>query len=120
MNFITGLGLWFEPQDIKELSVKDESTGKMKNRLDVIRERHDIKNTTKLKINSKGLNYTEFRAMINLKSGKYSSLTTNQLTTLRNKVLFRLEDQVSFHASQWENRMKQIKMVADYKGITLS
>ena len=54
--------------------------------------------------------------MINLKSNKkYIELTTNQLETLRDKVLFLLEENVSFHISQWETLMAQIEEVAEFK-----
>ena len=57
--------------------------------------------------------------MVNLKPKKYSELTTDQLTVLRNKVLFKLENEVMFHIEQWEERMRQLKLVAESKGITL-
>ena len=57
--------------------------------------------------------------MVNLKPKKYSELTTDQLTVLRNKVLFKLENEVMFHIEQWEERMRQLRMVAESKGITL-
>ena len=57
--------------------------------------------------------------MVNLKPKKYSDLTTDQLTVLRNKVLFRLEDEVQFHIEQWQERMRQIELVANERGITL-
>ncbi len=130
LNFITKMGLWFEPQEMKDLTEKDEATGKVRDRLEVIKERLNLKNVeTKfnpskpnvpyLKLDPKGLNYSEFRAMILLKSKKYSALTTDQLLVLRNKVLFRLEEEVAFHASQWETRMEQIRKVAESKGISL-
>lgn len=129
LNFITKMGLWFEPQEMKDLTEKGED-GKVRDRLAVVRERLNLKNveikfnpnkprSPYLKLDPKGLSYTEFRAMVTLKSKKYSDMTTDQLTTLRDKVLFRLEDEVSFHASQWENRMKQIEKVADAKGVEL-
>lgn len=130
LNFITKMGLWFEPQEMKDLTEKDEATGKVRDKLEVIKERLNLKNVeTKfnpskpnipyLKLDPKGLNYCEFRAMILLKSKKYSALTTDQLLVLRNKVLFRLEEEVAFHASQWETRMEQIRKVAESKGINL-
>lgn len=119
LNFITKLGLWFEPQEMKDLTEKGEN-GKTRDRLEVIRERLNLKNTTKLRLDPKGLNYCEFRAMVSLKSKKYSDLTTDQLLTLRDKVLFRLEDEVNFHASQWEARMEQIRKVAESRGITIN
>ena len=84
-----------------------------------VKERLNIKNTVRLTVKPTGLNYTELRAMVNLRPKKYSELTTDQLITLRNKVLFRLENEVQYHASQWEERMRQIVMVADKRGITL-
>ena len=57
--------------------------------------------------------------MLNLKSKKYSELTTDQLVALRNKVLFRFQNEIEYHASQWEDRIKQIKEVAAAKGISL-
>ena len=57
--------------------------------------------------------------MINLKPKKYSALTTDQLVTLRNKVLFKLENEVKFHISQWEERIRQIELVAQTRGISL-
>lgn len=129
-NFLTKLGLWFEPQEMKDLTEKDPETGKNRDRLEVIKERLNLKNVDikpnpnrpsapYLRLNPKGLNYSEFRSMVTLKSKKYSDMTTDQLVTLRDKVLFHLEDEVSFHASQWETRMKQIEKVADSKGIKL-
>ncbi len=119
LNFISKMGLWFEPQEMKDLTEKDETTGKVRDRLEVIRERLNLKDTTKLRLDPRGLSYSEFRAMVSLKSKKYSDLTTDQLLVLRDKVLFRLEDEVNFHASQWETRMEQIKKVAESKGITI-
>lgn len=130
LNFITKMGLWFEPQEMKDLSEKDETTGKTRDRLEVIKERLNLKNVEVrfnpskpnapyLKLDPKGLSYCEFRAIVSLKSKKYSALTTDQLMVLRNKVLFRLEEEVAFHASQWETRMEQIRKVAESKGIKI-
>lgn len=119
LNFITKMGLWFEPQEMKDLTEKDEETGKVRDRLEVIKERLNLKNSTKLRLDPKGLSYCEFRAMVSLKSKKYSALTTDQLLVLRNKVLFRLEEEVAFHASQWETRMEQIRKVAESRGIKI-
>ena len=58
--------------------------------------------------------------MTTLRSKKYSDLTTPQLETLRNRILFSLADDCEFHIKQWETRMKQIKMVADARGIVIS
>ena len=86
LNFITKMGLWFEPQELKELTEKDETTGKSRDRLEVIKERLNLKETTKLRLDPKGLSYREFRSMVSLKSKKYSDLSTDQLTILRDKM----------------------------------
>ena len=57
--------------------------------------------------------------MINLNSCKYSELTINQLTILRDKILFKLEEEIYFHISQWEERINQIKKVAEARQINL-
>lgn len=128
-KFITKLGLWFTPQELASLTEKDEN-GEIRNRLQVVKERLNLKNieaefiperpnTAYLRLNPKGLSLSEFTCMIHLKSKKYSDLSTEQLTVLRNKILFRFEDEVNFHISQWETRMRQIEKVAESKGITL-
>ena len=58
--------------------------------------------------------------MINLRSNKkYTELTTNQLETLRDKVLFILQEKVEYHIKQWETIMSQLVEVAQSKNITL-
>lgn len=119
LNFITKLGVWFTPAEIKDLTIKDESTGKNRDRLDVIKERLRLTPSTNIRVNNKGLSYTELRAMLTLKSKIYSDLTTDQLVSLRNKVLFRFEDEIDYHISQWQERLRQIKLVAEERGISL-
>lgn len=119
-NFIIKMGLWFTHDEIKDLNSEKDENGKSKNRLDVVRERCDLRPDTRLFINQKGLTYHEFRAMKNLKSKRYSELTTDQLTILRDKILFKLEEEVNTHIQQWEDRIKQIKKVAAIKGYTIN
>ena len=69
-------------------------------------------------ITPKGLNFAQLKAMISLRSKKYSELTTDQLKTLRNIILFALSDEVRFHINQWEARISQLQEVAKLKGIT--
>ena len=102
LNFLTKLGVWFTPAELKDLTVKDEVTGKNKDRIKVIIERLRLNPNTQIKVSSKGLSYAELRSMLTLKVKKYSDLTTEQLLTLRNKVLFRFENEIDYHISQWE------------------
>lgn len=112
------MGVYLTPAEMKEFDEKDKD-GNTRSKLEVIKERLNIKNTVRLTVKPSGLNFSELRAMVNLRPKKYSELTTDQLLILRNKVLFRLEKEVSFHIEQWEERIRQIKLVAEDKGISL-
>ena len=119
LNFITKLGVWFTDKEMNDLTVKDEN-GKVKDRIEVIKERHNLRPNVNLRPNFKGLTYTELRAMLNLKTKKYSDLSTDQLLVLRDKVLFRFEEEIDFHISQWEERIRQLEEVAQAKfGVSL-
>lgn len=78
-----------------------------------------------IKINPKGLSGAEFKDMVNLKKlkgyqyCKYSSLTSDQLKTLRNKVLYALEERTAYQVMTWKTLMSQIEEVARYKEFTL-
>lgn len=104
---------------MRELNVKDEQ-GNTRNRLELIKERLGLKQDVRLTVKPSGLNMAELRAMLNLKPKKYSEMTTDQLVTLRNKVLFKLENEVQHHIDQWEERKSQIEKVAESKGVKLS
>ena len=116
--FIFRQGLWFTQQESKELTEKTDK-GEYREKAEVAKERLGLKSTVNLYMTPKGLSFTQLRAMVNLKSKKYSELTSIQLETLRNRILFSLEDEIKFHINQWETRKNQIKMVCDAKGYTL-
>lgn len=118
LSFILKQGLWFTDAEFKDLTEKD-SDGRDRDRRDVVKERLLLKPNTKVILDPKGLTFTQFRAMIGLKSKKYADFTTDQLTTLRDKLLFALEDDILHHISEWEARLNQIKKVAQYKGYSL-
>lgn len=117
-TFVLKQGIWLTPSESKELLRPNEPKGK--DILPMIRESLNIKDVEKLNINSRGINYTQMRAMLNLKPNKkYKDLTTVQLETLRNRILFDLEENVKIHISAWERRMEEIEMVATHKGYKL-
>lgn len=118
-SFILNMGIYLTPEEMKEFTEKD-AEGNTRSRLEVVKERLNIKPSIRLIVKPSGLNYSELRSMLNLHSKKYSDLTTDQLLTLRNKVLFRLEQEVNFHIDQWEERISQIKKVAESRGIDLT
>jgi hypothetical protein len=119
-NFICKMGLWFTPQEMKDLTEKDDN-GNTIDRLTVVMNRLNLDpKRVHLYINNTGLSYKEFRAMINLRSKKYSELTTDQLTILRDKMLFRLEELINDHIKQWKMRAEQIKQVCAARNIKLT
>ena len=108
-------GVWLTPAESKDL-IEYNPDKTIKDKLSVIRERLNIKDVERLYINSKGLNYTQIRAMLSLKPNKkYMDLTTTQLETLRYRILFNLEENVKEHINSWEERMKEIEEILEYK-----
>lgn len=111
--------MWFTQQELKDLTEKNED-GTLKDRVEVVKERLGLKPNVNIHITPKGINYTQLRAMILLRSKKYSELTTDQLKTLRNIILFSLIDESQFHANQWEERIAMISAVCNEKGIDMT
>lgn len=118
LSFIIKQGICLTPDEKKKLTEKDLN-GKVKDRLDVIKERLMLNTPLKLFMCPTGLTYEQFRAMIMLRYSKYSELTNVQLETLRNRILFQLEDIVKKHIDQWENREKIIIEICKQKGYDL-
>lgn len=116
LTFLTGLGLWFTEQEKKELN---DSKNKNLDKLDIVRQRLNIPVNIQLRLSDTGLSFHELRAMLTLKNKKYSDLTTEQLVTLRNKVLYRYDSVVRQHIYQWAEKMRQIELVAEEKGFKL-
>lgn len=119
LSFILKQGLWLTSQEIKDLTEKDEN-GNIRDRIDVARERLNINKNIEFKIKDTGLSYSQLRAMLQLNNKKYSEMTGEQLKTLRNRILFNLENEVKHHVSQWETRKSQLERVAKHKGFNLN
>lgn len=119
LTFILKQGLRLTPEEEKELTEYDEK-GNQIPYVDVVRQKQNIGDHMKIKMNPKGLTYAQLRAMLSLKPRNYSELTIEQLRTLRNRILFSLEDDVLFHINQWEERIGQIVEVAEIRGINLN
>ena len=117
MTFITKMGLWFTKAEESELKGETNSNAE---RLRIAKEKLHLPSKLVLKFNEKGLSYHEMRAMLILpKKQRYSDMTTEQLVTLRNKVLFRLMKQIEGHIYSWRMLQRQIELVARSKGIDL-
>lgn len=113
--FILKQGIWLTPVESKELG-EEAGSNSISEKLEIIKERLNIKHEEKLNLNSRGLNYAQLRAMLGLKPNKkYRDLTTLQLELLRNRILFSLEETVRDHIVSWENRMEEIELVAASK-----
>ena len=118
MTFITKMGLWFTKAEENELK---GSTNSNTERLKVAKERLHLPTKLVLRFSEKGLSYHEMRAMLTLpKKQKYSDMTTEQLVTLRNKVLLRLSREIDGHIFSWRRLQKQIELVAKSKNIDLN
>jgi hypothetical protein len=116
MTFITKVGLWFTKAEENEL-------GGVSNvdRVRIAKEKLHLPTKLVLKCNAKGLSYYEMRSILTLpKKQKYSDMTTEQLVTLRNKVLLRFQREVDGHIYSWRKLQKQIEMVAKSKGVDLN
>lgn len=118
-NFIIKQGIWFTKQEQEDFR-NIQKLRRLSEILQVIKDRLNLKSDTELVVKSTGLTYDQFRSMINLKvNKKYSELTSLQLKTLRDKILFILEEDINYHIKQWQTLMEQIEEVAEYKGITI-
>ena len=113
MTFITKMGLWFTKSEENELK-GNSNMEKLKS----AKERLNLPSKLVLRFSEKGLSYHEMRAILTLpKKQKYSDMTTEQLVTLRNKVLLRLSKEIDSHIYSWKRLQKQIELVAKSKGI---
>lgn len=118
-NFILNLGICLTSKELDEFNGKDLE-GKRRSKMEMIKEQLNIRPNVKLTVKAGGLTFSELRAMLILRAyrtKKYSELTTEQLTILRNKILYRLEGEVNYHATTWEKKMQEIEKVAEYKDI---
>lgn len=118
MTFITKMGLWFTKAEENELKGTNSSNAE---RLKIAKERLHLPTKLVLRFSEKGLSYHEMRAMLTLpKKQKYSDMTTEQLVTLRNKVLLRLSREIDGHIFSWKRLQKQIELVAKSRNIDLN
>ncbi len=116
MTFITKMGLWFTKAEENELKGSSNTE-----RLKIAKDKLHLPSKLNLRFSEKGLSYHEMRAMLILpKKQKYSDMTTEQLSTLRNKVLLRFQREVDGHIFSWKRLQKQIELVAKSKGINLN
>lgn len=117
-NFILSQGIWLTEEEKADLTEYDEN-GQMRPWMEVIKERLILPNV-KLRVDPKGFSYAEFRALIHLSPlPKISTLPTETLRLLRDKVFILLDADTDYHINKWETIKDNIEKVAEYKKITL-
>lgn len=117
MTFIVKMGLWIVKSEENELNGKTNSNIE---RLKIAKERLHIPEKLNLRFSDKGLSFHEMRAILTLpRKQRYSDMTTEQLITLRNKVLVRYLKEVDNHIYSWKQLKNQIELVAKSKNIKL-
>ena len=117
-NFILSQGIWLTDSEKFDLTEYD-SNGQIRPWMEVIKERLILPNI-KLRVDPKGFSYSEFRSLIHLSPlPKISSLPTDTLRLLRDKVFILLDPDTDYHITKWEEIKSNIEKVAEYKKITL-
>lgn len=118
-KFIIAQGIWLTDEEKQELT-ELETGGKIRNRMEVIKERLCLNPDIRLRVSPTGLSFAEFRALIQLSDlPKISSLSTIALKTLRDKVLLLLDNDLDYHINKWTKIKKDIERVAEYKNWNL-
>ena len=116
MRFITKMGLWFTKTEEGELKANSNVE-----RLALAKERLHLPEKLLLKFSDKGLSYHEMRAMLVLpQKQKYSDMTTEQLVTLKDKMLPRLQKHIDGHIFNWKKLQRQLYLVARQKGFNIN
>lgn len=116
MTFVTKMGLWFTKMEENELKGNSNA-----DRLKTAKEQLHLPSKLNLRFSEKGLSYHEMRAILTLpKRQRYDQMTTEQLLTLRDKILPRFQRTVDGHIFNWEKLKNQIKIVAKERNIQLN
>lgn len=120
LAFIYRLGIYFTPKELDEMNYF--TVGHTINeKFDVLKAQLGLADDIVLHSDPNGLSENEFRDMIHLKKMKgynrckYSKLTTGQLKTLQQKVLYALEEEIIKQINVWKTLMEQIEEVANFK-----
>ncbi len=118
-NFILSQGIWLTETEKVDLTEYDEN-GQVRPWMEVIKERLLLPNI-KLRVDPRGFSYAEFRSLIHLTPlPKISSLPTDTLRLLRDKVFILLDADTDYHINKWEIIKSNIEKVAEYKKISLT
>lgn len=95
-NFLLSQGIWFTKDELDDLTEYDEN-GVRRSYFEVMKERLMMKDV-KLRRDSKGFSYNEFRALLMLEqNNKIANLSTATLNLFKDKIIFMLENELSYH-----------------------
>ena len=95
--------------------------GKLRNRMEMIKEHLCLNPEIRLRIKPSGLTLAEFRSMVQMPTlPKISALSTTALTTLRDKILLLLDNDLNYHIDKWSTISENIRKVAEQRGINLT
>lgn len=118
-KFILAQGIWLTDDEKVELTETDNN-GRIRNRMEVIKERLCLNPDIQLRVSPTGLSFSEFRSLVQLISlPKITSLSTIALKTLRDKILLLLDNDLNYHINKWNTLMSNIQRVADARNISL-
>lgn len=118
-KFILSQGIWLTDDEKVELT-ETSSDGRMRNRMEIIKERLCLDPNIKLRITPTGLSFAEFRSLVQLSSlPKISSLSSIALKTLRDKILLLLDNDLNYHINKWNVLMRNIERIAEVRNIEL-
>jgi len=119
-KFILSLGIWLTEQEKKDLTDFTES-GQFRDRKEVIKERLFLNPNVAIRFDSKGLTYNEFRSLLHIEGcPKFSTMTTDTLKLLRDKVLLLLDQDLEYHIQKWNTLKEKLELVASQKDINLN
>ena len=119
-KFILSLGIWLTEEEKTEFT-ELLPDGKLRNRMEMIKEQLCLNPEIRLKIRPSGLSLAEFRSLVQMPSlPKISSLSSVTLTTLRDKVLLLLDNDLNYHIDKWTNISENIKKAAELRGLQLN
>lgn len=120
-KFLLSQGIWLTDQEKIDLTEKDE-TGKARDKKVVICERLSLNkiNPRQIRFLTTGFSYNEFRSIVQMPMlAKISSLPSNTLVTLRDKVILLIDNELDYHINKWSKLLKNIMEVADRRKIPL-
>ena len=119
-QFIYNQGIWLTYEEKKDLTETDKN-GRIRNRMEVIKERLCLNPEIHLKIIPTGLTFNEFRSLVQMSPvAKISSLSTVALKTLRDKILLILDNDLEYPIQKWTQILSNIERVAEYKNWDLN